>query len=376
MQTPICTAYGQIKQVLLLYRCPTCDDPSQVGAVFKSLIDALGPQVEFFILIQLNNGSEVFTIPSSQPNVHLIAVNPAVVRIENFLTQWTQDVVLPFYDNGITHLLFDDSRIDSQVIQCLNTKTEKFQFKAHHQPTWQGGNILPVSGKEPFLLVGASILQEYVSGLPAKQKQEAQQKLEKNFAAVFGGAKIYWLGKQKTQGQVNGGQPLFHLDLYLMPVGIVPALNKERILIFVAEVKPDYAMAGYTHELAELAQALDKTANWFANDKQHPKHLFVVKRLPLLAFEDKEHIASYTNCLVENTTEACRIFLPDYRPQPTNGNGVNPERLKKITAIQEIMTTALQEIDIQPVWIDQNFYEMTRKEGALHCLTKVLKRTL
>ncbi|MGL4596762.1 MAG: hypothetical protein ACRCYO_04505, partial [Bacteroidia bacterium] len=73
MQNPICTAYGQIRQVLLLYRCPTCDDPSQVGSVFKSLIDALGPQVEFFILIQLNNGSDVFTIPSSQPNVHLIA---------------------------------------------------------------------------------------------------------------------------------------------------------------------------------------------------------------------------------------------------------------------------------------------------------------
>ncbi|MCU0434972.1 MAG: hypothetical protein MUC87_16060 [Bacteroidia bacterium] len=364
---PVCSVNGSIREILLFCKCPVSENPALTGLRFSGLIEALGPEVQIYILVQLPHGTGIKTLPQPASNVHLIPVNPDEVTIIHSLTSWTQDVILGFEDaQHKALLLYDASRLDAQVMDVLKQAVRDITLSPHHFPNFAGGNLLPVcDGEKSFVIAGADILRN-------ENAEINQAGLIAALEEMFSRSAIIWAGLDEQSGMLNGKQPLFHIDLYLCPLGRLAAVPHLQHIL-VAELKPEYCLCGQNEATRNLALALDKTAQWFAAGIQGIE--FQVIRVPLLIFDQElRHFGSYANAFAENNQGKCRLILPDYtphNPQPA----VNHAFAAKIQAVQQQLGNKLKAAGIESItFATDNYFELSQHEGSLHCSAKALSR--
>jgi hypothetical protein len=364
---PVCSVNGSIREMLLFYHCPVSENPALTGLRFAGLIDALGPNVNVYILIQLPHGTGIDFLPQPAQNVFLIPINPDYTPLMHSLTSWTQDVILSFEDKHKGRLLcFDETRVDAVVVEKLKMYFPEITILSHACIGLAGGNLLPVIDEAvSYLIAGADMLR-------AQPDERTIPVTEEALAGMFGIDCILFAGNNEASGMLNGRQPLFHVDLYLCPLGrLAQAPDVHHIL--VAELKPEFCLAGESDKTHQLAAALDQTAQWLENGK-HSIHFRII-RVPLLAFDtDLAHIGSYTNAFAENTNGHCRLILPDYTPSDPLP-GVNHLYKLPIQAVQQQLKTDLKAAGVaEVVFAADNYYELSQREGSLHCRAKALSR--
>jgi hypothetical protein len=365
---PVCSANGSIREILLFYHCPVSENPALTGLRFSGLIDILGPQVNVYILIQLPHGTGIDALPQPAPNIYLIPINPNKTTLMHSLTSWTQDVVLSFEDNyGDAWLCFDENRVDLQAMEGLKVCLPDVAVLPHSFGRLAGGNLLPVIDRDKlYMIAGSDVLR-------TAENESAPMLSESDLAGMFGINTLIFPGRTLESGMLNGKQPLFHIDLYLCPLGrLVQDVDLQHIL--VAELKTEYCLAGESEKTRQLATALNHTATWLENGVQGIR--FSVIRVPLLAFDaELNHIGSYTNAFAENSNGHCRLILPDYTP-PDPQPGVNHLFKIAVETAQLQLKTQLSAAGVTEVmFAADNYYALSQREGALHCRAKVLSRT-
>jgi hypothetical protein len=366
---PVCSVNGKIEQFLLFYRCPVSENPLLAGQHFSALIEKIGNDVMVFIEVQLPHGTGIAELPQPSSSVCLIPVNPDDHVLMNGLTSWVQDVILSFEDSaGKPVLLFDEKRVDAIVLELLSRAIPGMRFFPYPSENLAGGNLMPVTDAEqPFLLAGADIASGFAErGFP-------DDTIVIGLRQLFGITTILWPGSSVFSGALNNKQPLFHIDLYLCPLGRL-ACAPEFQHILVAELTPETCLQGWSAQAAQLAQALNQTAVWL---ESAPEGIaFKVIRVPLFVFDSElRHIGSCANAVAENINGCCRVFLPDYTP-PNPLPAVEHNLKKAIRSIQQRTEIVLLNAGIQEVlFIDGNYFTLSEREGALHCHSKVIARS-
>ncbi|MCA6362187.1 MAG: hypothetical protein IM638_04070 [Bacteroidetes bacterium] len=284
------------------------------------------------------------------------------------LTSWAQDVVISFEDNaGCSWLCVDENRLDRSAIEKLCTYLPDLKILLHPFGRLAGGNLWPVIDKDSrYLIAGADMLR-----VPENENETGYS--ASSLAEAFRTPALILSGSSPESGMRNGMQPLFHVDLYVCPLGrLVPATPLQHIL--VAELKAEYCLAGQSEKTHQLAAALNQTARWLENGVNGIR--FSVIRVPVLAFDTElAHIGSYTNAFAENNNGHCRLILPDYTP-PDPLPGVNHLYKVAVEAVQEQLRFDLEAAGVaEVVFAADNYFELSQREGALHCRAKVLSRT-
>ncbi len=366
---PICSVNGKIEQLLLFYRCPVSENPFLAGQHFSALIEKTGNDVIVFIEVQLPHGTGIKDLSQPSSRVNIIPINPDEHVIMNGLTSWVQDVILSFEDdNGKPVLLYDEKRIDAVVPELLSKAIPGMRFFPHSHENWAGGNILPVMDPEkPFLLVGADLATGFA------ERGFADDDVVIELRQTFGITTLLWPGSSVFSGALNNKQPLFHIDLYLCPLGrLEHAPEFQHIL--VAELTQETCLHGWGTHAAQLAQALDQTAVWL---ESAPEGIaFKVIRVPLFVFDNElRHLGSCANAVAENVNGYCRLFLPDYTP-PDPLPTIEHKLKNTICRIQKKTENTLLDAGIHEViFVNDNYFTLSEREGALHCHTKVIARS-
>jgi hypothetical protein len=366
---PVCTVNGKIEQLLLFYRCPASENPSLAGQHFAGLIEKLGNDVMVFIEVQLPYGTGINALPQTAPSVTLIPVNPDEQLLMHGLTSWVQDVFLCFEDSrGNAVLLYDEKRLDAVVPGLLGHVIPGVHCYPHQHENWAGGNLLPVMDPEhPFLFAGADLSPGFA------ERGVADNETVIRLRQTFGLTTILWPGSSPVSGALNNKQPLFHIDLYLCPLGRL-AVASELQHILVAELTPETCLQGWSTPAAQLAKALDQTAAWL---QSAPEGIaFNVIRVPLFVFDTElRHIGSCANAIAENINGYCRLLIPDYTP-PDPLPATEHRFKKRISLLQQNAKTALLNAGIHEViFINGNYFTLSEREGALHCHSKVIARS-
>lgn len=374
--SPVCSAGGKIEKLLLFCTCTTSENPGEVWKQYAGLIAALGPEVEFYILIQLPNTCRNVQLENPAPNVQLIPMEPATLQNEFPLTRWAQDVVHAFQrpgKNGEKNIrfLYDHSRIDSKTLRCLEDKLGRIELRSYKDKQISGGNIILTGKNQEYALIGADMLRWQLKGLSPVQRKTERRSFETRLKKMLGVKQIYWLQQTAASGSVQGKQMLFHIDLFVTAAG---TWNDEQLLL-VGEIKPEYVFDQGNTRVTEMAAALDRTAAWLANNRNHRGLRCKVVRVPLLVFDSHyEHYGYFNNGLTEQTDTHRHLYLPDFLPDVVQ----EPQYTRiyhRIKAIQDQLASDFEKQRLGEIrFVNGNFYALSRKMGSLRCMVKVIQR--
>ncbi len=374
--SPVCSAGGKIEKLLLFCTCTASEQPETVWKHYAGLIAALGPEVQFYILIQLPNKYKNITLENPAPNVQLIPLEPATLRLGFPLTRWAQDVVHVFQRidrNGTKSIrfLYDNTRIDSKTLRCLEDKLGHIELRPYSDKQISGGNIIITGENQECALIGADTLRWQLKGLTATQRKAERQAFESRLQHMLGVKHIYWMQHTAAAGSIDRKQALFHIDLFTTAAGTY----NDRQLLLVGEIKPEYIFDNGNAEVSEIAAALDRTATWLAADSKHPHLRCKVVRVPLLVFDSHyQHYGYYNNGITEQTGEQRHLYLPDFLPDIVN----EPQYTHiyhRVKAIQEQLASDFEKHHLGTIrFINGNFYALSRKMGSLRCMVKVIQR--
>jgi|GEM_PF-3073616 len=368
---PVCSTGGRIEKLLLFHPCTASEQPGQVWKQYAGLMEALGREVEYYIVLQLPGAHAGAVIPQPAPHVHLVPFPQG----EGLFTRWTQDVVHAFQrstgDGTELRLVYDAHRIDARAVRHLSENIPGLRVRSLNDPL-SGGNILNWGGGNGYLLAGADLLRHRLRGLPPAEKKTVRQAFERELKELFGTERLYWLNRTSESGALQGAQPLFHADLYVTPLGPVsPGSETQQVL--VAELKEEYAFRPWNREMEALSAALDRTAAWLENSRLHKGLSCKVERIPMLVFDQRrEHFGSYNNSLVSCEDGRRTLYLPDFTPP----EGACAVLARRITEIQRSITARLEKSAAGEVkWVQGDFYNLSLKKGALRCMAKVIQRS-
>ncbi|HHG85915.1 MAG TPA: hypothetical protein ENJ82_14300 [Bacteroidetes bacterium] len=413
------SVYGKIEQLLLVYP----GDPREISREdildrFGSLFEHLGDRVTYIILSNYSQPLDVsdylearesFTKAFSHallkshlyPNHHTIHIPaPLTAPVQDLKdgephlnhSQFVQD---PF-------VVMQTTNRESVLLESFRTLNPKNQMVAEQlaaatgmfiRPTeyWlEGGNILVGSD---FALVGENLLHRNLELLfPGKNledetpgdsgRQTIKEAITTNFKQLLGVRYLQWLGstsgilkKLKVDQGKHRLQPFFHLDHYLTLAGmsrdgdelvLVGKINFDHVVGFKEEFRADLSQLNTL--LDEVVSQLRKSGRVF------PGPRFEFQTLPMGGSIEKEmdekgkvighrfHPFSYNNAQVEWYHGVKRIYLPRYEQTET---------------LEEEIMSDLVGKGFSPVrFIAHAFDHHAIQGGALHCMTKVLKRSI
>ena len=236
-----------------------------------------------------------------------------------------------------------------------------------------GGNLLRIGDT---LLVGYDLA--YENGIPASRdvldpSNAAWIALEETLKALTGCQKICWVGlgrafapdvKPKGLPQ-RTWQPLFHLDLFLMPGG--RSLTGQSRL-WIGE---PYLLLGNAQAEVQV-QALRLALAEVEDSLREACPTWELARLPLLLQPAGKRWEVYSLCngWIDHAPGRKVAYLPDFRA------AFYPYRMateaeKAYTAAEE----ALAVWGFSARFVQMNLPEYANDGGALHCAVKVLSRT-
>jgi hypothetical protein len=241
----------------------------------------------------------------------------------------------------------------------------------------EGGNVLRLGD---CLLLGRDIGPDNgisIRGPHLHPDVAVWKHLEAKALAELGGKEAVWVGNERKAAHGLRGlpikntpswQPLFHIDLFLLPGGVGPG-GEPRLFLGEIQNLNDDALDGADREgLDGLKAMLEEVGE----SLRHQMPGLQIARLPIITLvtEGQISIESLCNGWVEVSSRGKLAFLPDYRPRP----GHDQYSVRRADLHVRAGETLLR-WGFQPRWVDMNFPELSRHAGALHCAIKILNRT-
>jgi hypothetical protein len=236
-----------------------------------------------------------------------------------------------------------------------------------------GGNLLRIGDT---LLVGLDLAYENgirASGDILDPSKAARTDLEENLKTLTGCQKVCWVGLKhafapdiKPKGLLQRTwQPLFHLDLFLMPGGR-SLTGQPRLWIGEPYLLQGNAQAEV--QVQALRLALAEVEDSLREDCQ----TWELARLPLLLQPagNRWEVYSLCNGWIDHAPGRKVAYLPDFRA------AFYPYRMA--TEAEQAYTAAEEALAVwgfSARFVQMNLPEYANDGGALHCAVKVLSRT-
>lgn len=299
-------------------------------------------------------------------------------------TEWAQDPFCVLEGAGDLTIFLQplfSRRYMDKFISLMLSADERFDTLV--KPTTlllEGGNIL---ANEDYLLAGKDLLaQNILQILRKKQSREPDptilESLEAKFRKEFGVREVIWLGfdRAKLDWKRKGTtyQPAFHLDLFLT-LGDKNSAGKQVLFFGSPSLAKEVLMEQLPNSEIDFHPA---ALNYFVEMETvlgRLTHRFEIVKIPL--FMVKEHLFSFNNCLVEAFDGHCIAYLPSYlvSPEEDRYERLNPQfRILMEVVESTFMANGFTEVR----WIGPGkfFRKLSQMRGSLHCITKVLKRSM
>jgi len=353
---------------------PSTIDPRHLRH-FDTLFRVFGNQVDYVIVATPDQRAEVETL--------LIARNITTARFVSSphfnRSIWIQDAHVALRDDqqrailleGVAFNRFEDASVADDV--AAQTKVRALQSVLY----FQGGNVL---GGSDVTLIG----RDYLWRNTARYGMRTEADVARAFQQTFGTG-ILGLGgsfPEPIRGLFRRGilsgyglQPIFHIDMYVTRTGVSGSSGRE--IVFLGRPAAAHAVVGAYSDAPELNSPVYD--NCFDRTKADLETMFEVRTLPLwitygnLGDRLKFYNLTWNNVMVENGQGIRQVLLPNYAdPDDAKRYGVD---LKLRQELQDAAAEAWRGIGFTVRFTD-GMEDLAWGDGALHCMTKVLSRTM
>lgn len=370
---------------MLLLTVPKVDDAAQPGAIdprlaghFKSVITHFSRGVHFVIVAAPAQKKEIdrWFQKAGVDRKRVTFVSSPRFRY----SVWAQDAYVTLRDKhghiilceGVSFPRFDDMTIaDDVAAQSEIAAVPSYLF-------FQGGNVL---GGKSLTLMGI----DYIVRNATRHRLETVADAQRAFEELFG-TPIVALGGKKSgdfdllkKGILSGRQqPIFHIDMYVTPTGVIdPATQKE--VVFLGRPAKAKEATGHFSDVDELDN--DRYDGFFTETAGQLARHFTVKTLPLwITFGNlrnpskpqKFYNLTWNNALVENDGKSMkRVLLPNYADRDDAfAFGFDPKIREDL---QQCAEHEWREIGYDVQFTD-GMEDLAWGDGAVHCMTKTLRR--
>lgn len=238
---------------------------------------------------------------------------------------------------------------------------------------FEGGNAIMLGD---YLLLGRDIA--YQNGIPRcgpflSPKPQPWRDLETRFLDLSGAKQIVWVGLNKlftppfkSDAMISPSwQPLFHIDLFLLPGGFTPQGHPR---LFIADPLLPSHETCYHDKLHSLRQALEEVARNLLTDIPN---LEIVSLPMVITFVgSKATMFNLCNGWVEQTHDRLYAYLPHFY-----GDHYSPPVKQALRHSRLQATEILEQLGFTTHFVEMNFANLLEQAGALHCCTKILDRS-
>lgn len=235
---------------------------------------------------------------------------------------------------------------------------------------FQGGNLLQIGD---WLFCGKDLMaqNEQIQNQHSEigdLKKEIIEACRVKHLVCLGTETPFSFESLPKSGHHNSSQPFFHLDLFILPLGITPA---GQIQIGLGEIHPDFQIGIPDHgikDLKKLHEALETVGRQLTSI---PDLSVEIVRIPVLLGMNGRMLQLYSHCngyvdVLKNTRIA---ILPEYLPKG-NHNSIWKDRFRRL---QDDVEQRLLSHGIRSRFVDGDFLRQANDCGALHCRTKVIR---
>lgn len=241
----------------------------------------------------------------------------------------------------------------------------------------EGGNVMRLAD---HLLLGRDIgLDNGIarSGPHLNPGRQDWEILGKRALEEFGGEKVVWVGCERMASHGLKGlaikstpswQPLFHLDLFMLPGGKGP---DGQLRLFIGKIQNLETQSIRPEDLQSL-QLLQAMLDEVETSLRQQISGVEIAHLPIMASVHEGSIAieSLCNGWVEVGSQGRLAFLPDYRTHPHRD-----QYAVRRAMLHDLAADTLAHWGFETRWVDMDFPNLSRHAGALHCAIKILSRT-
>ncbi len=343
---------------------------------YQSLIKGLGDNRTYTVVCRPENAEEIlnwFTIVSD------VTVN-IVLSTRFDYSIWGQDAYVAVSDDKGTSILAEGvcfTRYEEMVIAdevAAQTKTAALQSHLY----FQGGNVL---GGPTKTLIGADYIWRNTTRVGLETEKKVMQSFKNLFGTdivALGGANSY----DENLGQLNvlsgyGLQPIFHIDMYVTPTGVIGDEGKEVVLL--GRPKCTHKVTGRWTEVGDVnGQTYDKC---FQETTEQLEPYFDVKPLPLLLtngglgrWEERYYNLTFNNVVIENYEEngvpIRRVLMPTYSEDSSQFRtdaGIRRDLEQAAESTWKGLKFEVHKMD--------GLEDLAYSDGSVHCMTKALRRS-
>lgn len=317
--------------------------------------------------------------------------------------RWAQDPFVMLESNIGVNAILESGYTERGLLDLYVAEQVAAKWGLVIKPTkyfMEGGNIL---ADEDFVILGSDLLRANLNFFKqAEMGGEDAETITRKLGKAFGNQKVLWMGIDPNlrliERRVNEAeQALFHLDLYLTLGGRYDG----KYQVFLAEIQDEniVALNGETgnkipDEISAVQTRLENAEKWFDAAGKLLEIEFKVNRIPMVVSwrpnqspnSNSEFVInwySFNNCFVEvypSTTQMFRnVYLPKYsqiqdplNPQRNGHSSLNTALTKAEGKVEKMF----MQRGFSPVWVEGNFSIYVAERGSLHCMTKVLRRSI
>lgn len=343
------------------------------GALFRGM----GSWCSFVVLCDPDNVAEIVSVAQLAGVAKerlTFALSP------NFdFSIWAQDAYVALNDvngnsillEGVAFVRYDDMTVADDV----SAQTDVSHLQSYLY--FQGGNVL---GSSTHTLIGMDYIQHNVGRfeLETLEKVVASFSLELGAEVIPLGGELFehydWYERQILSG--HGYQPIFHIDMYVTPTGVVGQSGKE--IVFLGRPEEAKRIVGKYSDVSELNSSLYNSL--FDKTEEQLRQIFEVRYLPLWltkgrlnqpSFEERYYNLTFNNCIVQNHSSKKSVLLPFYS-QDAGDFGTD-------RSVREALELAAKQsweaLGFEVAFMD-GIEELAYGSGAVHCITKTLSRAI
>lgn len=368
---------GRVKKLLLTIPKPSGVEPvdAREARHFETLIGQMGPDIDYVLVAAPEQRSTVenWLQTSGSALAKLTFVDSPVFDF----TIWAQDAYVALIDHAGNSVLCEGIAFprgeDMTVADDIAAQTNIAALPSYMY--FQGGNVL---GGDHLTLMGLDYIVRNVTRYGLATISDVIERFELIFGTPIlplGGersASEEWLRKGILSGY--GLQPIFHIDMYVTPTGVVGESGKE--IVFLGRPRKAHEVTGRWSDVKELNN--DRYDRFFEQTAAQLASRFEVRTLPLwITFGDLNGRAprerfynlTWNNAIVENDGDQRRVLLPAYSQDAG-------EFAVDAAIRQELESAAAAEwaaLGFQVLSMD-GLEDLAYGSGSVHCITKTLRR--
>jgi hypothetical protein len=341
---------------------------------FSALFKGLGTWVKYVVVCdpkQQKSISDLAAAAGIPANSLTFALSPRF----NY-SIWAQDAYVAINDPAGTMILCEGisfTRVEDMTIaDDVAAQSDVSVLQSYLY--FQGGNVL---GSGSTTMIGM----DYVERNTRRFRLPDIDAVKDHFSQLFG-TDILPLGGRKSgeypwyaAGKLSGYgfQPIFHIDMYVTPTGILGASGKE--IVFLGRPEAAKNAVGKYSDIPELNNP--KYNSFFDETEAILATKFEVRYLPLwltqgtlgLPTDPRYYNLTFNNCIVQNTAAVKRVLLPSYS-QDSADYGVDEQVRKQLELAAE---NEWKNLGFEVAWMD-GVEDLAFNSGAVHCITKTLRR--